>query len=128
MKIDTKPLKIGKNSIDVLGSWGQQDQADEVMIKLYEIDANRDDPLKSLKAERESMKAAMSFFKDIFHLTAKETEKIFNEVPGETMNQYLSYACGLVKGAPERSFHDFEEELKAQSAPKGDTQLENTED
>ena len=53
MKIDTKPLAIGKNSMEIEGSWSQVDQADEIMIAMYSIDAN-DDMVKSLQAERDA--------------------------------------------------------------------------
>lgn len=115
MKIDTKPLGIGKSFIDVSGSWGQIDKADELMIALYTIDDTQDDMLKSLKAEREMMKKAMDFFKDIFKLDTKQTKQIFNKVDGQVMNLYISYACGLIKGAEYQSFADFQ---KAVQAPK----------
>ena len=107
MKIDTKPLGIGKNSVDVAGSWGQVDKADELMISLYSIDADANDLVKGLKDEREMMKKAMTFFKDLFKLDKKQTEKVFNSVDGQTMNLYISYVCGLVKGAPYQEYADF---------------------
>ncbi|WP_283582925.1 phage tail tube assembly chaperone [Limosilactobacillus difficilis] len=118
MKIDTKPLGIGKNSIEVAGSWGQVDKADELMIALYSIDADQSDMVKSLKSEREMMKKAMEFFKDIFHLNTKEANVVFNKVDGQTMNLYISYVCGLVKGAAEQSFADFKKSVETTSAPK----------
>lgn len=119
MKIDTKPLGISKKSVNVLGSWGQVDQADELMIDLYTIDANADDIVKGLQAERKMMKSAMDFFKNIFGLTSKQVEKIFNEVDSQTMNLYVSYACGMVKGAPYQEFSAFRESVSGDSeSPK----------
>ncbi len=120
MKIDTKPLGISKNSIDVQGSWGQIDQADDLMISLYTIDANDDDMVKSLQAEREMMKKAMEFFKSVFGLNTKQVHKIFEEVNGQTMNLYVSYVCGLIKGAPYQEFADFQKAVQEASdtAPK----------
>lgn len=97
MKIDTKPLGISKNLVDVQGSWGQIDQADELMISLYTIDADGDDMVKSLQAERNMMKKAMEFFKNVLGLSTKQVNKVFEEVNGQTMNLYISYVCGLVK-------------------------------
>jgi hypothetical protein len=122
MKIDTKPLGIGKNSIDVQGSWAQVDQADELMISLYTIDADGDDMVKGLKAERQMMKQAMDFFKSIFGLTAKETDKIFNHVNSQVLNLYVTYACGMVKGAPYQSFADFQKSVEGgQTDPKDES-------
>lgn len=112
MKIDTKPLGIGKNSIDIVGSWGQVDKADELMIDLYGIDASADDMLKNLKAERTMMSHAMKFFTDLFGLDKKEAETVFNKVPGQTLNLYISYVCGIVKGAPYQEFSDFAKSLQ----------------
>lgn len=120
MKIDTKPLGISKNSVDVQGSWGQIDQADELMISLYTIDADGDDMVKSLQAERDMMKKAMDFFKSVFGLNAKQVHKVFEEVNGQTMNLYVSYVCGLIKGAPYQDFADFQKSVQEASntAPK----------
>lgn len=123
MKIDTKPLEIGKGTMDAEGSWGQIDQADELMIALYQIDADSDDLVKSLKAEREMMKKAMDFFKNVFKLSEKQAHKAFNEVNGQTMNLYISYVCGLIKGAPYREFAEFKKDVEEVSdeAPKAES-------
>ena len=63
MKIDTKPLQIGVDSIDVAGTWSQVDKADELMIASYEISDKQNDMLKALKAEREFLKNAMDFLR-----------------------------------------------------------------
>ena len=47
MKIDTKPLQIGVDSIDVAGTWSQVDKADELMIASYEISDKQNDMLKA---------------------------------------------------------------------------------
>lgn len=112
MKIDTKPLGISKNSVEAVGSWGEQDQADELMITLYSIDAAGDDMVKSLKAERETIKQAMTFFTNVLHLSKDQAKRVFDNVPGETMNLYISYVCGLIKGAPYQSFEKFKASLK----------------
>lgn len=124
MKIDTKPLGISKNSIDVQGSWGQIDQADDLMISLYTIDANDDDMVKSLQAERDMMKKAMEFFKSVFGLNTKQVHKIFEEVNGQTMNLYVSYVCGLIKGAPYQEFADFQKAVQeaGDTAPKAEAE------
>ena len=122
MEIDTKPLGISKNLVDVQGSWGQIDQADELMISLYTIDADGDDMVKSLQAERNMMKKAMEFFKNVLGLSAKQVNKVFEEVNGQTMNLYISYVCGLVKGAPYQDFADFQKSVQeaSDSAPKAE--------
>lgn len=122
MKIDTTPLGIGKKSIEVNGSWGEIDQADELMISLYSVDAAGDDPVAELKAERTLMKQAMAFFKNIFHLDKKQFDQIYNKNDGQVMNLYISYACGMIKGAPEQSFAKFQESIKNEDAidPKGE--------
>lgn len=112
MKIDTTPLGIGKKSIEVNGSWGEIDQADELMISLYSVDAVGDDLVAGLKAERSMMKQAMEFFKSIFRLDKKQIEQIFNTVDGKTLNLYTSYVCGMIKGAPDQSFAKFRESVK----------------
>ena len=122
MKIDTTPLGIGKKSIDVNGSWGEIDQADELMISLYSVDAAGDDLIAGLKAERSMMKQSMEFFKNIFHLDKKQIDQIFNKVNGQTLNLYVSYVCGMIKGAPEQSFTKFRESVKNEGTtdPKGE--------
>lgn len=121
MKIDTKPLGIRKDSIDVAGSWGQVDKADELMISLYSIDADSDDMVKGLKAERAMMKQAMEFFKDLFGLDKKQVDQVFNHVAGPTMNLYVSYVCGMVKGAPYQTFADFQASVEGEpESPKDD--------
>lgn len=118
MKIDTKPLSIGKNSINVDASWSQVDQADAVMIAMYTVSANPDDMVKSLQAEREAMKKAMSFLKNLLGLTAKQSDSVFKHVDANTLNLYISYVCGLIKGAPEESFEKFKKDLDGQTGPK----------
>ena len=127
MKIDTTPLEIGKKSIDVNGSWGEIDQADELMISLYSVDAAGDDLVAGLKAERAMMKQAMEFFQSIFHLDKKQVSHIFNKVDGQTLNLYVSYVCGMIKGAPEQSFAKFQESVKNEGAtdPKGEEEKAN---
>lgn len=98
MKIDTKPLQIGVDSIDVAGTWSQVDKADELMIASYEISDKQNDMLKALKAEREFLKNAMDFFKELFKLKPKQIEHIYKQVPGDTLNLYVSYVCGCVRG------------------------------
>lgn len=122
MKIDTTPLGIGKKSIEVNGSWGEIDQADELMISLYSVDAASDDLVAGLKAERSMMKQAMEFFKSIFRLDKKQIDQIFNKVDGRTLNLYVSYVCGMIKGAPEQSFAKFQESVKNEDStdPKGE--------
>lgn len=122
MKIDTKPLSIGKNSIDAEGSWSLVDQADDVMIAMYTVSANPDDMIKSLQAEREAMKKAMAFLKDLLGLTAKQADNIFKHVDANTLNLYISYVCGMIKGAPEESFEKFKKELDGQTGPKGQSE------
>lgn len=119
MKIDTKPLQIGVDAIDVAGTWGQVDQADEIMIASYEIGSKQDDMLAALKAERAFLKKSMDFFKDLFKLNKKQIDHIYKEVPAETLNLYVSYVCGCVKGST-GSFAEFEKEVKEQqeTAPK----------
>ena len=112
MKIDTKPLAIGKDSIEVDASWSQVDKADEVMIAMY------DDMVKSLQAEREAMKKSMAFLKDVFGLNARQTDKIYKRVSSQTLNLYISYVCGLIKGGKAESFADFEKEVKETQHPK----------
>lgn len=126
MKIDTKPLQIGVDSIDVAGTWSQVDKADELMIASYEISDKQNDMLKALKAEREFLKNAMDFFKELFKLKPKQIEHIYKQVPGDTLNLYVSYVCGCVKGAT-GSFADFEKDVKKEqeSAPKGDPVTSN---
>ena len=117
MKIDTKPLAIGKDSIEVDASWSQVDKADEVMIAMYSIDAD-EDMGKSLQAEREAMKKSMAFLKDVFGLNARQTDKIYKRVSSQTLNLYISYVCGLIKGGKAESFADFEKEVKETQHPK----------
>lgn len=117
MKIDTKPLAIGKNSMEIEGSWSQVDQADEIMIAMYSIDAH-DDMVKSLQAERDAMKNSMNFLKDLFGLSTKQVDKIYNHVDSQTLNLYMSYVCGLVKGGKAESFADFEREVEETKHPK----------
>ena len=83
MKIDTKPLGIGKSSVEAQGSWGQIDQADDLMIALYTIDANSDDIVKGLKAEREMMKKAMEFFKSVLGLNENRFIKLLTKSMGK---------------------------------------------
>lgn len=127
MKIDTTPLGIGKKAIEVNGSWGEIDQADELMIALYSIDAAGDDMVASLKAERQMMKQAMEFFKSVFHLDKKQEEHIFNKTDGQTLNLYISYVCGMVKGAPEQSFAEFKKSVQGadETDPKGESDKAN---
>lgn len=117
MKIDTKPLAIGKSSMEIEGAWSQVDQADEIMIAMYSIDVN-DDMVKSLQAERDAMKKSMNFLKDLFGLSTKQVDKIYNHVDSQTLNLYISYVCGLVKGGKAESFVDFEKEVKESQHPK----------
>lgn len=117
MKIDTTPLGIGRKSIDVNGSWGEIDQADELMISLYSVDAAGEDLVAGLKAERAMMKQAMEFFRSIFHLDKKQVSQIFNKVDGQTLNLYVSYVCGMIKGAPEQPFAKFQESVKNEGTP-----------
>lgn len=119
MKIDTKPLQIGTDSIDVAGTWGQVDQADELMIASYETGSKQDDILSALKAERTFIKKSMEFFKDLFKLNKKQIEHIYQKVPAETLSLYVTYVCGCVKGST-GSFAEFEKEVKEQqeTAPK----------
>lgn len=127
MKIDTTPLGISKKSIDVNGSWGEIDQADELMISLYSVDAAGDDLVAGLKAERAFMKQAMEFFKSIFRLDKKQIDQIFNKVDGQTLNLYVSYVCGMIKSAPEQSFAKFQESVKNEGAtdPKDEEEKAN---
>ncbi|MBB1099879.1 hypothetical protein H5R88_07145 [Limosilactobacillus sp. WF-MT5-A] len=127
MKIDTTPLGIGKQSIEVNGSWGEIDQADELMISLYSIDAAGDNIVAGLKAERMLMKQAMEFFRNIFHLDKKQTDQIYNKVDSQVMNLYITYVCGLIKGASEQSFAKFKESLKGENEtdPKGELEKVN---
>lgn len=121
MKIDTKPLNIGKNTMDVVGSWGQIDQADELMIALYSIGTD-DDMVKNLKAEREMIKRATAFFKSLFSLSDKQVKTILSKVEAQTLNLYISYVCGLVKGSPYQSFAEFQRSVEEQTeGPKGST-------
>lgn len=121
MKIDTKPLNIGKNTMNVVGSWGQVDQADELMIALYSIGTD-DDMVKNLKAERELIKRATTFFKSLFGLSDKQVQTILNKVEAQTLNLYVSYACGLVKGSPYQSFADFQHSVEEETQdPKEST-------
>lgn len=115
MKVDTKPLGIGKSSVEVAGSWGETDQADELMIALYSVDAAGDDMVKNLQAERDMIKKAMGFFKSVLGLSDKQAKEIRNRVPGQTMNLYISYVCGLIKGAPEQSFTKFKENVQTET-------------
>lgn len=117
MKIDTKPLAIGKGSIEVAGSWAQADQADEIMIAIYLIDAS-DDMVKRLQAEREARKKSMNFLKDLFGLSTKEVDKVYNHVDSQILNLYMSYVCGVIKGGNAESFADFEKEVKESQHPK----------
>lgn len=117
MKIDTKPLAIEKSSMEVEGSWSQVDQADEIMIAMYSIDAD-DDMVKSLQAERDAMKKSMNFLKDLFGLSTKQVDKIYKHVSSQTLNLYISYVCGLIKGGKVESFADFEKEVKESQHPK----------
>ncbi|WP_288490051.1 phage tail tube assembly chaperone [uncultured Limosilactobacillus sp.] len=119
MKIDTKPLSIGKDSVEVEASWARVDEADEIMIALYSVDANADNIVKSLQAEQEAMKKSMEFLKSLLGLSAKQTEKIYQHLSAKTLNLYISYVCGLIKGAPAQSFTKFENEVNEQPAPKG---------
>lgn len=112
MKIDTKPLGIGKGFVEVIGSWGQQDMADDLMIALYETDANQNDPIKGLKANKEMRKKAMEFFKSVFALTDEQCQKIMTDVSGNVLNIYISYVCGLIEGGNEQSFKEFNDSLK----------------
>ena len=82
--------------------------------------------IKALKAEREFLKNAMDFFKELFKLKPKQIEHIYKQVPGDTLNLYVSYVCGCVKGAT-GSFADFEKDVKKEqeSAPKGDPATSN---
>ena len=124
MKFDTKPLGIGKSSVEAQGSWGQIDQADDLMIALYTIDANSDDIVKGLKAEREMMKKAMEFFKSVLGLNAKQVHKAFNEIDGQVMNLYVSYVCGLIKGAPYQDFSEFQKSVQEaqDESPKAESE------
>ena len=117
MKIDTKPLAIGKDSIEVDATWSQVDKADEVMIAMYSIDAD-DDMVKSLQAVREAMMKSMAFLKDVFGFNARQTDKIYKRVSSQTLNLYISYVCGLIKGGKAESFADFEKEVKETQHPK----------
>lgn len=118
MKIDTKPLSIGKDSVGVEASWARVDEADDIMIALYSVDANADNLVKSLQAEREAMKKSMAFLKNLLGLSTKQTDKIYQHLNAQTLNLYISYVCGLIKGAPDQSFTEFENELKEKPAPK----------
>ena len=117
MKIDTKPLKISKKSVEVTRTWAQQDQADDLMITSLETQSQTD-MLKTLKANRAFRKKTMAFFKESLGLSEKEIEQAFAKVPGETMSLYVSYVCGLIEGAPEESFADFEKEVTKTDVPK----------
>lgn len=103
--------------MEIEGSWLQVDQADEIMIAMYSIDAN-DDMVKSLQAERDAMKKSMNFLKDLFGLSTKQVDKIYNHVDSQTLNLYMSYVCGLVKGGKAESFADFEREVEETKHPK----------
>lgn len=117
MKIDVRPLKIGKKWVDVIGTWGQQDMADEIMIASLQPQTHKK-ILDSVKAEHEFRKKAMGFLKSILQLSDKQVAQIKNNVPGEKLNLYLSYACGIVKGTDETSFEDFEKEVVKSKGPK----------
>lgn len=117
MKIDAKPLKIGKKTIEVTGTWAQQDQADDLMITSLETQTQKD-MLKTLKANRDFRKKTMAFFKDSLGLSDKEVKQAFEKVPGKTMSLYVSYVCGLIEGTPEESFAEFEKEVSEEENPK----------
>lgn len=117
MKIDTKPLEIGKDWTEVAGTWSQQDQADELMITSLETQTHKG-MLESLKADRKFMKQAMAFFKDLFGLTQKQADQIFTHVKGQTLSLYVTYVCGAIKGADGQSFAEFEKAVKDSNAPK----------
>lgn len=117
MKIDVRPLKIGKKWIEVAGTWGQQDMADDIMIASLQPQTH-EKMLDAVKAEREFRKKAMGFLKNILQLSDKQVAQIRSNIPGEKLNLYLSYACGVVKGAEETSFEDFEKEVVKNNGPK----------
>ena len=66
------------------------------MIAMYSIDAN-DDMVKSLQAERDAMKKSMNFLKDLFGLSTKQVDKIYNHVDSQTLNLYMSYVSAWSK-------------------------------
>lgn len=117
MKIDTKPLNIGKETIEVDGTWSQQDKADELMIASLETQTNKG-MIEALKANRKFRQKAMEFFKDILKLTDKEVAKIYENISSSVLNLYVSYACGIVEGAQNGSFAEFEKAVKEEAAPK----------
>lgn len=127
MKIDTTPLGIGKKSIEAIGSWGEADKAEELMISLYSVDAAGDDLVAGLKAKHAMRKQAMEFFQSIFHLDKKQASHIFNKVDGQILNLYVSYVCGMIEGAPEQSFAKFQESIKNEGTidPKDEEEKAN---
>ncbi|WP_394268008.1 phage tail tube assembly chaperone [Limosilactobacillus vaginalis] len=122
MKIDTKPLEIKKKTVEATGSWGEVDQADELMITLYSIDT-ASDMVEGLKAERKLMKDAMAFFENVLGLDDKQAKHVFDTVPSSTMNIYISYVCGLIKGAPYQEFAEFNKQVHEENT---DSKKEST--
>lgn len=117
MKIDVKPLKIGKDVVEAAGTWAQQDQADALMIASLETRTHKD-MLESLKADRKFMKEAMEFFKEVLGLSNKQAAQVFKNVKGETLSLYVSYVCGVIKGSTPESFASFEKAVKEETTPK----------
>ena len=60
----------------------------------------------------------MNLLKDLFGLSSKQVDKIYNHVDSQTLNLYMSYVCGLVKGGKAESFADFEREVEETKHPK----------
>lgn len=124
MTVDTKILKIGKDSVDVIPTGDLGDVVRETLIEVLDSDPkDNENYVDSIKRQAKAKKDEMNVIKVALGLSTKQMEKINKSLEESIIDNYAAYLMSVLQGLTTGSYKEFiesQQDDEAETDPKSE--------